>query len=79
MGGLQVNIVQLMAAGQADYVMGSSNIQMIQFRKGGVPVTTLAAAFQKDPQVLIAHDGVKSFEGVKDKTILIASSANRGY
>lgn len=79
MGGPQVNVVQLMAAGQADCVMGSSDLQMVQIREGGVPVTTLAATFQKDPQVLIAHEDVTSFEQLKGKTILIASSAHRGY
>lgn len=79
MGGPQVNIVQMMAAGQADCVMGSSDLQMAQVREGGVPVVTLAAVFQKDPQVLIAHDDVKKFEDLKGKTILIASSAHRGY
>ena len=79
MGGPQVNIIQLMAAGQADCVMGSSDLQMIQIREGGVPVVNVAAAMQKDPQVLIAHDDVKSLEGLKGKTILIAQSAHKGY
>ena len=79
MGGPQVNIVQLMAAGQADCVMGSSDLQMAHVRAGGVPVVTVAAVFQKDPQVLIAHADVTKFEDLKDKTILIASSAHRGY
>lgn len=79
MGGPQVNIVQLMAAGQADCVMGSSDLQMAQVRAGGVPVVTVAATFQKDPQVLIAHEDVTRFEDLKGKTILIASSAHRGY
>ena len=56
MGGPQVNIVQMMAAGQAECVMGSSDLQMIQMREGGVPVVNVAAVFQKDPQVLIAHE-----------------------
>jgi NitT/TauT family transport system substrate-binding protein len=79
MGGPQVNIVQMMAAGQAECVMGSSDLQMMQMREGGVPVVNVAAVFQKDPQVLIAHDDVKKFEDLKGKTILIASSAQRGY
>ncbi|MEI6028951.1 MAG: ABC transporter substrate-binding protein [Betaproteobacteria bacterium] len=79
MGGPQVNIMQLMAAGQTDCVMGSSDIQMMVARAGGVPVVTLAAVFQKDPQVLISHENVKSFEEMRDKTILIAPSAQRGY
>jgi NitT/TauT family transport system substrate-binding protein len=79
MGGPQVNTYQIMAAGQADCVMGSSDLQAVQVREGGLPVVTVAAMFQKDPQVLIAHEGVKGFEDMKDKTILISSLAHRGY
>jgi NitT/TauT family transport system substrate-binding protein len=79
MGGPQVNITQMMAAGQADCIMGSSDIQMMQVREGGVPVVTVAAYFQKDPQVLIAHDDVKKFEDLKGKTLLIGAQAQRGY
>ena len=74
MGGPQVNIMQMMAAGQTDCIMGSSDMQMMQARAGGLPVVTVAAIFQKDPQVLIAHEDVKSFEDLKGKTILIAPS-----
>ena len=79
MGGPQVNTYQIMAAGQADCVMGSSDLQVMQMRESGLPVVTVAALFQKDPQVLIAHEGVKGFEDMKDKTILISSLAHRGY
>jgi NitT/TauT family transport system substrate-binding protein len=79
MGGPQVNIIQLMAAGQADCVMGSSDLQMIQTRESGVPIVTVAAMFQRDPQALIAHEDVKSFEDMKTKTILIGSGARLGY
>jgi NitT/TauT family transport system substrate-binding protein len=79
MGGPQVNVMQLMAAGQADCIMGSSDLQVVITRAGGLPITTVASVFQKDPQVLISHDDVGSFEDMKDKTILIAPSAQRGY
>jgi len=79
MGGPQVNITQMMAAGQADCIMGSSDIQMIQVREGGVPVVNVAAFFQKDPQVLIAHEDVTKFEQLKGKTLLIGAQAQRGY
>jgi NitT/TauT family transport system substrate-binding protein len=79
MGGPQVNIMQIMAAGQTECVMGSSDLQMMQVRESGVPVVTVAALMQKDPQVLIAHEDVKGLEQMKGKTILIAQSANRGY
>jgi len=79
MGGPQVNILQIMGAGQADCIMGSSDLQMMIARSGGLPVVTVAAIFQKDPQVLIAHEDVKSLEDMKGKTILIAPAAQRGY
>ena len=61
MGGPQVNIFQLLAAGQADCVMASSDMQAMVQRSNGLPIVTVAAVFQKDPQVLISHDDVKSF------------------
>jgi NitT/TauT family transport system substrate-binding protein len=79
MGGPQVNIFQLMAAGQADCIMGSSDLQIVQTRESGLPIVTVAAFFQKDPQVLIAHDDVKSFEDMKTKTLLIGSGAQLGF
>jgi NitT/TauT family transport system substrate-binding protein len=79
MGGPQVNIFQLLGAGQADCVMASSDMQALVQRANGLPVVTVAAVFQKDPQVLISHEDVKSFEEMKGKTILIASSARQGY
>ncbi len=79
MGGPQVNVFQLMAAGQADCVMGTSDIQTMQTRAGGVPVVTVAAFFQKDPTVLIAHADVTSIEDLRDKKILISTGAHRSY
>jgi NitT/TauT family transport system substrate-binding protein len=79
MGGPQVNILQIMAAGQTDCIMGATDTQMMVSRNNGLPIVTVAAIFQKDPQVLIAHEQVKSFEDMKDKTILIAPTAMRGY
>ena len=81
MGGPQVNITQMMAAGQADCIMGSSDIQMMQVREGGVPVVNVAAFFQKDPQVLIAHPGQgnDTLEALKGKPILIAPAARATF
>ncbi|CAM4354061.1 SsuA/THI5-like domain-containing protein [Kerstersia similis] len=79
MGGPQVNIVQMMAGRQADCVMGTSDLQMLQVRASGVPVKTVGAWLQKDPQALITHDGITSFEQLKDKTILIGGNAHQSY
>lgn len=73
MGGPQVNLVQVMAAGQADCIMGYDN-QTMKLREQGVNAVTVAASFQKDPQVLIGHPDLKKMEELKSKTLLIASS-----
>jgi len=79
MGGPQVNIMQLMAAGQTDCVMGY-DVQTIKGWEQGIQAVTVAAAFQKDPQVLIGHPGVVDrMEDLKGKTILISSAANTTY
>ena len=78
MGGPQVNIVQLMAAGQADCIMGSNDLQVVLARQNGVPMVTVAAMFQKDPEVLIAHEDVRSLQDMKTRTILIAGAAYQG-
>jgi len=72
MGGPQVNIMQLMAAGQTDCVMGY-DMQTFSAWEQGVAAVTVAAAFQKDPLVLIGHPEVfKRLEDLKGKTILIS-------
>jgi NitT/TauT family transport system substrate-binding protein len=79
MGGPQVNIMQLMAAGQTDCVMGY-DVQTFKSWESGINAVTVAAAFQKDPQVLIGHPGVvNKMEDLKGKTILISSAANTTY
>ena len=79
MGGPQVNIMQLMAAGQTDCVMGY-DVQTMKGWEQGIESLTVAAAFQKDPQVLIGHPGVTNkIEDLKGKTILISSAANTSY
>jgi NitT/TauT family transport system substrate-binding protein len=79
MGGPQVNIMQLMVAGQTDCVMGY-DVQTIKGWEQGIQAVTVAASFQKDPQVLIGHPGVvDKMEDLKGKTILISSAANTTY
>ena len=77
-GGPQLNSLQLMAAGQADCMM-STDFAMLIARNTGVPVVTLASVFQKDPQVLIAHEDVKRFEDMKGKTIFIGAASHRTF
>ncbi len=79
MGGPQVNGMQLLAAGQVDCFMGY-DVQTMKAREQGINAVTVAAAFQKDPQVMIGHpEVVKKFEDLKGKTILISGDANTNY
>ena len=72
MGGPQINTMQLLAAGQTDCVMGY-DMQTFSGWEQGVAAVTVAAAFQKDPLVLIGHPEVfKRLEDLKGKTILIS-------
>ena len=67
MGGPQVNNPQLLAAGLVDFNVGASSFAALNYVRAGVPVVTVAAIFQKDPQVLIAHPGQgnDTFEALK--------------
>jgi NitT/TauT family transport system substrate-binding protein len=79
MGGPQVNGMQLLAAGQVDCFMGF-DVQTMKAWENGINVVTVAASFQKDPQVLIGHPGVvNKMEDLKGKTILISTAANTSY
>ncbi len=79
MGGAQINITQLMAAGQADCIIGASDLQVVMARSNGVPLVTVAAMFQKDPDALIAHEDVGSLEQMRNHTILIAASSYQNF
>src|SRR3954462_1067657 len=45
MGGPQVNGMQILSSGQADFLMGY-DLQVLKSVEQGVPVTTVAACFQ---------------------------------
>jgi NitT/TauT family transport system substrate-binding protein len=81
MGGPQVNNPQLLAAGLVDFNVGASSFAALNYVRAGVPMVTVAAIFQKDPQVLLAHPGQgnDTLEALKGKPILIASSARTTF
>ncbi len=72
-GGPQVNGVQLLLAGQADFIM-SYDFAVLQGVERGLPLVTVAAPFQFDMQGVMVHEDVKSLAGLKDKTILVAGT-----
>jgi NitT/TauT family transport system substrate-binding protein len=78
-GGPQVNQMQLMMAGRLDFNLGGG--RAIEFVQQNLPFIAVAAIFQKDPSVLIAHpnQGDDSFAALKGKPILIAADARSGW
>jgi NitT/TauT family transport system substrate-binding protein len=78
MGGPQVNGLQLLLAGQMDLFMGY-DIQTIKVLEQGLPIVTVAAAFQKDPAVLIAHPGTSRIEELKGRPIYISAASETTF
>jgi NitT/TauT family transport system substrate-binding protein len=65
-GGPQVNNRALMIAGKVDYHMGGNLLEAFSAVAEGIPIVAVAAAFQKEPQVIVTHPGrVSSFEEIK--------------
>ena len=78
MGGPQVNGMQLLAAGEADLIMGY-DIQVLKGIENGLPVTTVATSFQFDLQGIMTHEQVGGLAELKGKRILIASSSHATF
>lgn len=78
MGGPQVNGLQLLLAGEADYMMGY-DIQVLKALEQGLQVTTVGTSFQFDLQGMMTHEDVKGLDGVKGKPILIAASSRMTF
>jgi NitT/TauT family transport system substrate-binding protein len=78
-GGPQVNQMQLMMAGRLDFNLGGG--RAIEFAQQNLPFVAIAAMFQKDPSVLIAHPGQgnDSFAALKGKPILIGADTRSGW
>lgn len=80
-GGPMVNHTQLLIAGRLDFDICSNSFLALNFVKEGIPFRTVAAFFQKDPSVLIAHHGAgnDSFAALKGKPIMISSDTRIGW
>lgn len=56
-GGPQANNRALMLAGRIQFHMGGDLLQAFNAAVEDIPVVAVAAAFQKHPQVILAHPG----------------------
>jgi NitT/TauT family transport system substrate-binding protein len=80
-GGPQVNHSQLLAAGTIDFNMGGGLFGAFNYVQNDIPMVVVAATFQKDPQILMAHrdQGFETLADLKGHPILISQDARTGY
>lgn len=80
MGGPQQNPSQLLLAGRVDMIM-SNGFQALNYVRENLPFLTIAAVMQKDPQILMTHEGngINSFEDMRGRPILIGAAGRVTY
>lgn len=80
-GGPSVNVPQLLAAGAIEMGMGSNSFIPLNMAAEKAPVKAVAAFFQKDPQVLIAHPGtgVAKIADMAGRPILLADASKTAF
>ena len=78
MGGPQVNNMQILLAGQADFSMGY-DFTVLKGVEQGLPLVTVGTSFQTDLQGMLTHADVSSLAGLKNKTILVAGSGQSSW
>jgi NitT/TauT family transport system substrate-binding protein len=80
-GGPQVNQAELLAAGRLDFSEAPNSFIPLNFVEENIPMVAVAAMFQKDPSVLIAHKGVgnDSLDALKGKPIMIGADTRIGW
>ena len=79
-GGPSVNHAQLLAAEVLDFALASNSFGPLNFAQQNIPMLAVAALFQKDPSVLIAHPGQgnDSLAALKGKPIMISGDTRTG-
>ncbi|WP_291297989.1 ABC transporter substrate-binding protein [Elioraea sp.] len=80
MGGPQQNPAQLLLAGRVDMIM-SNGFQALNYVRENIPFLAIGAIFQKDPQVLMTHEGngINGFEDMRGRPILIGAAGRVTY
>ena len=78
-GGPNVNNRILLPAGKLDFFMSANSLQAFDAAEQNIPTVSVAAFFQKDPQVLLAHPDVASFEDLKARTLFVSKEGMASY
>ena len=80
-GGPQINHSQMLAAGRLDFGMAPNSFLPINFASRDIPVVAIAAFFQKDPAVLIAHASRRhsKLADLRSEKIMISPDTRIGF
>ena len=80
-GGPQVNNRILLPVGKLDFFMAANTLQSFDAVEQNIPTLAVAAMFQKEPQVLMAHpgEGIEKFEDLKKLTLFISKEGLASY
>ena len=80
-GGPQVNQAQLLLAGRLDFNLASNSLLVLNLAQEGLPFTAVAAMFQRDPAILLAHPGQghDTFEALRNTPIMLGADSRAGW
>ncbi|HJX20887.1 MAG TPA: ABC transporter substrate-binding protein, partial [Steroidobacteraceae bacterium] len=80
-GGPNVNNRILLPVGKLDFFMAANTLQSFDAVEQNIPTLAVAAMFQKDPQVLMAHpgEGIEKFDDLKRLTLFISREGLASY
>jgi NitT/TauT family transport system substrate-binding protein len=80
-GGPNNNNRILLTAGKLDFFISANTLQSFDAVANNVPLVTVAAIFQKDPQVLLTHpeSKVAKLEDLKPLTLLVSKEGLSSY
>ena len=80
-GGPNANNRMLMIVGKLDFFMSANTLQGFDAVAQHVPIIDVAAMFQKDPQVLLAHpdQGITKLDDLKKLTIFVSPEGMTSY
>ena len=78
-GGPNVNNRILLPVGKLDFFMSANSLQSFDAVAHDIPTVAVAASFQKDPQVLIAHPGVEKLADLKKLTLFVSKEGMASY
>ncbi len=80
-GGPQVNQAQLLMGGRLDFIIAGNSFLALNFARENLPFVAVAAMFQKDPSVILAHPGMgnDSFVSLKGEPIMIGADTRIGW